>query len=279
MSARGASVVHAPGSAALRIPPLLEALRSAFHSVDTGFEGVIPLSALRTALNRAGAASLATPAAIAQLEAEASASGTVGFVEFVALALAGRSFDDADVIAGSGPQFATFHEERLDDSSQLRGADEGPDESIIEFLNQLENHRLQMEFAGNFEEAARCLDKLAEIRTAEEQRRIIAVRTRHAKMKDAVAKAQGIQFRDFNATWDRYLNEYDAMATLFVTKMQKTHGELLRKFQEDLHQELVKKPIKFGKEVRGGRALLWRARIINPPDPSTLMAPLPKTDP
>ena len=45
------------------------------------------------------------------------------------------------------------------------------------------------------------------------------------------------------------------MATMFVQQMQTKHNDKLRKFQEELHTELVKKPVKFGKEV-----LEWRAR-------------------
>lgn len=249
MSSRGPPVMHSPGSAALRIPPLLDALRTAFQSVDPAFEGRVHLNMLRTALDRAGAASAATPASIAQLEAEAQAGdGNVTFLEFVALALAGRGFDDMDM-AGAAPRYGFEESEGAGPLGSFAGNDEGPDEGVIEFLNQLEDHRNAMEQKGNYEEAARCLDKLSQIRVAEETRRTIAVKARHVEARSAVAAAQSIQFRDFNATWDRYLSEYDAMATLFVTKMQKTHGERLRKFQEDLHTELVKKPIKFGKEV------------------------------
>lgn len=40
---------------------------------------------------------------------------------------------------------------------------------------------------------------------------------------------------------------------MFVQQMQTKHSAKLRKFQEDLHTELVKKPVKFGREVRPAR--------------------------
>ena len=247
---------HATGDAAMTVPPLLDALRGAFASLDPTGEGRVPVEALRPALERAGAASAARAEDVAALEAHAAgASGFVFFAEFVALALAGRDLGGSDTfLAGAAPRLGGT-DAPPPPAASAAAADEGPDEGVIEFLASLEDHRLASEREGNYEEAARCLDKLAEIRAAEELRRVTALQARHVVVRNDVAAAQAAQFRDFNATWYRYLSEYDAMATLFVTRMQADHLKKLQAFQEALHAELVKKPVKLGKEV-----LEWRAR-------------------
>ena len=132
---------------------------------------------------------------------------------------------------------------------------EGPDAKVEEFLKILEAYRSKCEGEGNYEEAARATEQLASLRRQEEARRVKALKVRHIQERAEVAEAHGRQYADFNNAWDRYLAEYDAMASMYVKQMQERQATQLRSFQEGLHAELMSRPLKFGKEL-----LDWRQR-------------------
>jgi hypothetical protein len=133
--------------------------------------------------------------------------------------------------------------------------DEDADPKVEEFLKVLEEYRTKCEGEGNYEEAARATDQLANLRKGEEGRRIKALKARHVGERQQVSSVHNKQYSDFNAAWDRFFAEYDAMATMYVNHMQERHGGRLREFQEQLHQELLKRPVKHGREL-----LEWRSR-------------------
>jgi hypothetical protein len=133
--------------------------------------------------------------------------------------------------------------------------DEGGDPKVEEFLRILEEYRGKCEVEGNYEEAARATEQLSSLRKQEEARRIKALKLRQMAEKGDIAQGQAAQYSDFNAAWDRYLAEYDAMASMYVRQMQERQTDKLRDFQERLHTDLTKRPVKFGREL-----LEWRAR-------------------
>lgn len=45
------------------------------------------------------------------------------------------------------------------------------------------------------------------------------------------------------------------MAAMYVAQMQERHGDRLRAYQEQVHGDLMKRPVKFGREL-----LEWRTR-------------------
>ena len=191
------------------------------------------------------------PPSEAALLATLPGAGPVAFAPFVASP--GTPADDgAAFLAHAPPSLDATEAPPLPSGPPL---DEGPDHRVMDFLAVLQEYQLQCEQAGNYEEAARCSDQLVLLRAQEEGRRVQALKARHVAERASVATAQAQQFRDFNAQWDRYLSEYDAMATLYAQQMQEKHLAKLRAQQEALHTELVKKPVKFGREV-----LEWRSR-------------------
>ena len=135
---------------------------------------------------------------------------------------------------------------------------EAADPRVLDFIGTLCEYQAQCEMAGNYDEAARCTDQLAKLRREEEGRRVQALKLRHATERTGAGSAQADQFAAFNASWDRYLTEYDAMAIMYVKQLQERHLKKLRAAQEELHAELVSKPVKFGREV-----LDWRAKEAN----------------
>jgi hypothetical protein len=99
-------------------------------------------------------------------------------------------------------------------------SEEGPDPKVEEFLRVLGDYRVKCEKDGNYDEAERAASQFESVRKAEEVRRNKALRTRHAAEKADVLAAHARQFEEFNAAWERYLSEFDAMATLYVQQMK-----------------------------------------------------------
>lgn len=59
-----------------------------------------------------------------------------------------------------------------------------------------------------------------------------------------------MQFQDFNAAWNKYLEEYDRMAQMYVQQMTERHAIGLMEHQRKLQQELRDKPPKWSKVTR-----------------------------
>ena len=169
-------------------------------------------------------------------------------------------------LEAAGPQLWSTQAQAQQQQQLGAPLDESADQRVVDFIATLAEYQGQCEVGGNYEEAARCTDQLRRLRAQEEARRVQALKARHVSERTAVSTAQVAQFRDFNSAWDRYLSEYDAMAVLYVKQLQARHLKKLRAHQEELHAELVHKPVKFGREVRRG----WRTGCAALPLPSAL---------
>lgn len=181
-------------------------------------------------------------------------TGAITFEQLLQIAFS-RAAPSAGSPIGAGGSISgggAYDAAGFDDAPHV---DEGPDPKVEDSLRILEEYRLKCESEGNYEEAGRATDQLATLRKQEEQRRIRALKARHAGEKQAMQMAHNQQYADFNAAWDRYLAEYDAMAAMYVQQMQERHGAKLREYQEALHQELLRKPVKYSREL-----LDWRSR-------------------
>jgi hypothetical protein len=128
-------------------------------------------------------------------------------------------------------------------------ADEGPDSKVVEFLRILDEYRTKCEDEGNYLEAGRAHRQLETLRGQEEQRRQKAVRARQLAERQDVQLAHGMQYTDFNAAWDRYMEEYDSMAQVYIQQMTEKHALNLLEFQ------LEHRPPRWSKEL-----LEWRRR-------------------
>ena len=64
-----------------------------------------------------------------------------------------------------------------------------------------------------------------------------------------------MQYAEFNQSWDKYMQEYDQMAQMYIQQMTERHAQKLREYQEELHADLTKKPPKYSKEL-----IEWRRR-------------------
>ncbi len=132
---------------------------------------------------------------------------------------------------------------------------ESPDPKVMEFIRILDEYRIKCEEDGNYLEAGRACKQLETLKRQEEKRQSKALKARQITERQDVQIAHNMQYAEFNAAWDRYLEEYDKMAQMYIQQMTERHAVMLREYQEGLHKELVKRPPKYSKEL-----LDWRRR-------------------
>lgn len=132
---------------------------------------------------------------------------------------------------------------------------EQPDPKVIEFLRILDQYRAKCEAEGNYLEADRAHQQLEMLRRQEEKRQQNAVKARQLAERQDVQIAHNMQYTEFNSAWDKYLEEYDRMAQIYIQQMTERHAQNLLEFQRKLQSELVDKPPKWSREL-----LEWRRR-------------------
>jgi hypothetical protein len=149
--------------------------------------------------------------------------------------------------------FANFLE--LLEKGQPQQPGEGPDPKVMEFLRILEEYRLKCEEEGDYLEAGRANEQLDTLRKQEEKRQQKAVRARQIAERSDVQIAHNMQYSDFNKAWDRYLDEYDKMAQMYIQQMTERHAVNLLDFQRTLQTQMAERPPKWSREL-----LEWRRR-------------------
>jgi hypothetical protein len=167
--------------------------------------------------------------------------------------------DSVDKIAGGGGDGKISFDEFLEllsmSQNRLDIGDDGPDPKVLEFLNILDEYRLKCEDEGNYLEAGRANGQLETLRKQEERRQQKSLKARQLAERQDVQIAHNMQYADFNGAWDKYMDEYDQMAQMYIQQMTEKHAVALLEFQEQLHKEVIDKPPKFSKEL-----LEWRRR-------------------
>ena len=157
----------------------------------------------------------------------------------------GRSPEEAaEMLKESDPDMSgalTFEDflmllKKKDSETQALG--EGPDPKVIEFLHILDEYRVKCEDEGNYLEAGRAAKQLETLKKQEAKRQEKALRARQLAERQDVQIAHNMQYAEFNAAWDKYLEEYDQMAHMYIQQMTERHAVTLREFQEDLHRQV-----------------------------------------
>lgn len=177
----------------------------------------------------------------------------------------GKSEDDVVRITESAARISedgqlTFNDfrqliENAENASEAMAPFESTDPKVLEFCRILEEYREKCEEEGNYLEAARALKQLGVLRTQEEKRQQKAIRARQISERQDVQLAHNMQFSEFNASWDSYMDEYDNMAQTYIQQMTERHAVVLLEFQKQLREELASKPPKWSREL-----LEWRRR-------------------
>jgi hypothetical protein len=137
----------------------------------------------------------------------------------------------------------------LSDNSKHVPDGEGPDPKVLQFLSILEEYRIKCEEEGNYLEASRAHKQLGILRKQEEKRQQKVIQARHISERQDVQLAHNMQFSEFNKQWDRYLQEYDQMAQMYIQQMTERHALVLLEFQKQLRDELAGKPPKWSRTL------------------------------
>ncbi len=145
--------------------------------------------------------------------------------------------------------------EESENTEHAAASFEGPDKKVVEFLRILEEYRIKCEEEGNYLEAGRANKQLAILKKQEEKRQQKAIIARHIAERQDVQLAHSMQFTEFNSSWDKYMEEYDSMAQMYIQQMTERHAVVLLEFQKEIRNELASKPPKWSREL-----LDWRRR-------------------
>ena len=90
-------------------------------------------------------------------------------------------------------------------------------------------------------EAGRANAQVETLRRQEEKRQQKAIRARQINERTEVQIAHNMQYTDFNAAWDKYMEEYDNMAEMYIQQMTERHAVKLLEFQRGLQKEMTQK--------------------------------------
>jgi hypothetical protein len=207
--------------------PSFSALRGIFSLYDVEETGYISVAELSNVLSKIGRSGDDAAAILSDAENMKSDEGKITFEQFIELVERGNK----DVPG------------------------EGPDPKVMEFLRILEEYRIKCEDEGNYLEAGRANVQVDTLRRQEEKRQQKAIRARQIAERTEVQIAHNLQYTDFNAAWDRYMEEYDNMAQMYIQQMTERHAVNLLEFQRGLQKDMTLKPPKWSREL-----LEWRRR-------------------
>ena len=109
--------------------------------------------------------------------------------------------------------------------------EDGQSSAIQEFVEILEEHRKNCEQQGKYVEAEIAKNRLIELRAHEDSRQREFMKARHISEKLGVEEAHMLEFRQFNAQWDKKLQDYDGNAKGLLDAMRERHTKELQEFQ------------------------------------------------
>merc|ERR1719486_677971 len=135
-------------------------------------------------------------------------------------------------------------------------ADASPpaEQSVSDFLRILEEHRIECEKNGKYVEAEIAKKRLDELRDHEENRQREAMRSRQITERLGVEEAHMMEFQQFNAIWDKKMEEFEMNAKQLIDTMRKKHASELFRFKDKLQKSMPYRP-KFSKELLNSRKI------------------------
>merc|ERR1711990_982332 len=133
-------------------------------------------------------------------------------------------------------------------------AQPGAEQSVSDFLRILEDHRIECENEGKYVQAEIAKKRLDELRDHEENRQREAMRSRQITELLGVEEAHMMEFQQFNAIWDKKMDEFEMNAKQLVDNMRKKHANELFRFKDKLQKNLPYRP-KFSKELLNSRKI------------------------
>merc|ERR1712216_787721 len=139
--------------------------------------------------------------------------------------------------------------------TRLLGITMGDDgQSVSDFLRILEEHRIECEKNGKYVEAEIAKKRLDELREHVENRQREQMRSRQITERLGVEEAHMMEFQQFNAIWDKKMEEFEMNAKQLIDTMRKKHASELFRFKEKLQKSQPYRP-KFSKELLNTRKI------------------------
>ena len=213
-----------------------KALHGLFAIYDRHDSGYVSLTELALILEKVGRDASQAEALYAEvIGQEISRDGSVSFGEFLRIVAAG-------------------HQSAPTDDGEERDPTEA-DEKVVEFLRILEEYRAKCEAEGDYIEAGRASTQLETLRKQEQRRQEKALRAQQIAQRQDVQIAHNMQFDEFNASWDQYMEEYDRMSQMYVQQMQERHATQLEELRNSIMNDATERPAKYSKEL-----LDWRRK-------------------
>jgi len=144
--------------------------------------------------------------------------------------------------------------ERPRSAQGVRTANRTPDQremaeeiAVNDFVKVLDEHRKACEETGKYIEADVALHRVNELRIHEENRQRQALRSRQIAERVKVEEAHMMEFQQFNAEWDRRMEEYDVKAIELEEAMKQRHADDLNEFRRKAAAAALRP--KFGPEL------------------------------
>jgi len=128
------------------------------------------------------------------------------------------------------------------------------EQSVSDFLRILEEHRIECEKNGKYVEAEIAKKRLDELREHEENRQREAMKSRQITERLGVEEAHMMEFQQFNAIWDKKMEEFEMNAKQLTDNMRKKHANELFRFKDKLQKTMPYRP-KFSKELLNTRKI------------------------
>lgn len=128
------------------------------------------------------------------------------------------------------------------------------EQSVSDFLRILEEHRIECEKNGKYVEAEIAKKRLDELREHEENRQREQMKSRQITERLGVEEAHMMEFQQFNAIWDKKMEEFEMNAKQLVDNMRKKHANELFRFKDKLQKTMPYRP-KFSKELLNTRKI------------------------
>jgi len=132
--------------------------------------------------------------------------------------------------------------------------EEPPEQSVQDFLRILEEHRIECEKNGKYVEAEIAKKRLDELREHEENRQREAMKSRQITERLGVEEAHVMEFQQFNAIWDKKMEEFEMNAKQLSDNMKTKHANELFRFKDKLQKTMPYRP-KFSKELLNTRKI------------------------
>merc|ERR1712188_348521 len=128
------------------------------------------------------------------------------------------------------------------------------EQSVSDFLRILEEHRIECENEGKYVQAEIAKKRLDELRDREENRQREAMKSRQITELLGVEEAHMMEFQQFNAIWDKKMEEFEMNAKELIDNMRKKHANELFRFKDKLQKNMPYRP-KFSKELLNSRKI------------------------